>query len=347
MHPLPGTAASPILTSAHKIGIVGLGLIGGSLARRLVGRGRFVVGWNHTTAPYAAAQRAGIHTVDSLEELAQGKPDVLVLATPLKAMPEMLERLAPVLPKASTLTDVGSVKGPVREQVAAVGLSDRYVGGHPMTGNEHSGFAASDPNLFDSALWALCVDESTDYGRFLTVADMVIQGLGDQLICLDDGTHDRSAALISHMPHVVSTALAALLAGHPDRQVAAALAAGSWRDMTRVALTDPERTRAMVEEDRPNVAALLRELASRLDGVAAEMESGADLGPFFDSAQPFRDYRACQMEAKRTPDHELEEELILDGHGWREQLLDSARRGRRIVRFDSVHRAIEVSGPNW
>ena len=89
MHPMAGMAASPVLTSAHKIAVAGLGLIGGSLARRLAARGRFVIAWNHNDRPYEQARSQGIHCVDTLEELAKGKADVLVLATPLRAMPAM------------------------------------------------------------------------------------------------------------------------------------------------------------------------------------------------------------------------------------------------------------------
>ena len=89
---------------------------------------------------------------------------------------------------------------------------------------------------------------------------MIVDHCSNRLIVLDDATHDRCAALISHMPHVISTAMINELVANPNRNIAAALAAGSWRDMTRVALTDPNRTRAMVEEDAANVEALLRNM---------------------------------------------------------------------------------------
>ncbi len=347
MHPMAGMTASPILTSAHKIAIAGLGLIGGSLARRLAGQGRFVVAWNHTDRPYEAARSEGIHCVETLEELAQGKPDVLVLATPLKAMPEMLGRLAPVLTRGTTLTDVGSVKGLVRQQVREAGLSDRYVGGHPMAGSEFSGYEASDPGLLEGALWALTVDENTDYGRFLTVADMVTQGLGNRLIALDDQTHDRAAALISHMPHVVATALANLLVDSDDRNIAAALAAGSWRDMTRVALTDPDRTEAMVDEDADQVAGLLDDMAIRLSAVAKNLRGSegwnrSGIHDFFTQARPFRDYKA-ELAGADQEDNRFE--LALSDEGWRSELLESARRGQEVEVFLTTHQARVVQLP--
>ena len=137
-----------------------------------------------------------------------------------------------------------------------------------MAGNELSGWEASDPTLYDDALWAITVDEHTEYRRFRAVADMIVNRCGNRLIVLDDATHDRCAALISHMPHVIATAMINELVANPNRNIAAALAAGSWRDMTRVALTDPNRTRAMVEEDAANVETLLRNMANRLTLVA-------------------------------------------------------------------------------
>ncbi|WEV76420.1 prephenate dehydrogenase/arogenate dehydrogenase family protein [Bifidobacterium sp. ESL0800] len=320
------------------VGIVGLGLIGGSLARLLAARGVEVVAWNHHEKPYAAARRDGITCVGSLEELAAAKPEVLFLCNPLKAMPDMLRRLAPVLDRnATTLSDVGSVKAMVRRQVVQASLGDCYVGAHPMAGTEFSGFAASDPAIYDHALWAVSVDETTDYQRFLQVATLITGVVGNRAIVLDDQTHDRAAAMISHAPHVVSTAFINGLTASPDRNVAAALAAGSWRDMTRVALTDPDRTRAMVEEDADNVEALLRNLAGRLTSFADDLHERDDaaLTRFFAAGQPFRDYKARERKTGKSGESGDIERISIDipKSGWQRTFLDSARRGEHVIRF--------------
>ncbi|MBW3087324.1 prephenate dehydrogenase/arogenate dehydrogenase family protein [Bifidobacterium sp. 82T24] len=339
------------LPQANVIAIAGLGLIGGSLARRLSAQGRRVVAWNHRPHPYEQARAAGIACVDDIRDLALAKPDVLVLCTPLKAMPQALADLAPVLDPHTTLTDVGSVKGQVRDEVRAAGLDDRYVGAHPMAGSEFSGYDASSPDLYDDALWAVTVDDATDYDRFLLVADMICNGVGNRIIVLDDDTHDRCAAMISHMPHVVSTALANELTDMPERNIAQALAAGCWRDMTRVALTDPDRTRAMVEEDAANVATLLRHMSARLTAMADLLETGHDGRPdasvgsdaargilgFFSAAQPYRDFKTKQ----RSGDIGHDEVRVPLGTGtWRSDLLESAKRGEHVIRFADRHAAV-------
>lgn len=325
-----------------RVGIVGLGLIGGSLARRLSARGHEVVAWNHRPHPYEQAERDGIRCVATLAQLAEAAPDVIVLCNPLKAMPAVLAELKPSLDAhpETTLTDVGSVKGMVRDQVMAAGLGERYVGAHPMAGNELSGWSAADPALYDGALWALTVDQTTEYQRFLAVARLITDGVGNRIIVLDDTTHDRAAALISHMPHVVATALINELTGNPDRNIAAALAAGSWRDMTRVALTDPERTRAMVEEDAANVEELLRHMAAHLTAMANELRTGFVAGDgderskqtirdFFAEGQPFRDYKAARAAGVAG----ISGMLTIPVDGWQQALLDSARRGEQILRL--------------
>lgn len=343
------------------IGIVGLGLIGGSLARRVRARGLAVTAWNHNPRPYAQARRDGIECVDTLEDLARSRPDLLMLCNPLRAMPEVLAALAPELDRTvTTLSDVGSVKAMVRDQVRDAGLADCYVGAHPMAGNERSGYEASDPALYDGALWAVTVDDRTSYVRMLGVARFITESVGNRLIVVDDRTHDHAAAMISHMPHAVSTAMINLLCDAPERDIAAAMAAGSWRDMTRVALTDPQRTRAMIEEDRPNVAHLLHDMAGRLNRFADALENRDDgaVTDFFAHGDPFRRYRrataadvpALDAAAHDAPAHDAvgrgatqagkdvtaggdAMRVTLDDEGWRGQLLASACRGERIVRF--------------
>lgn len=329
----------------NTVGIIGLGLIGGSLARRLAERGIRVVAWNHRPHPYAQAEADGIFCKSTLAELMDAEPDVVVLCNPLKAMPAMLDSLAPLMGEhpRTTITDVGSVKGIVREQVEAAGLGKCYVGAHPMAGNELSGWQAADPHLYDDALWAVTVDSATNYQRFLDVAALITKGVGNRLIVLDDETHDKAAAMISHMPHVVSTALINELSAYPDRNIAAALAAGCWRDMTRVALTDPDRTRAMVEEDALNVEALLRRMAKRLTDMADQLHDGdeTDVIRFFAEGSPFRQYKSALTHASDGAAESLpERELTVPESGWQQTLLFSARRGEAIIGFVNPRQAI-------
>lgn len=329
----------------NTVGIIGLGLIGGSLARRLAERGIRVVAWNHRPHPYAQAEADGIFCKSTLAELMDAEPDVVVLCNPLKAMPAMLDSLAPLMGEhpRTTITDVGSVKGMVREQVEAAGLGECYVGAHPMAGNELSGWQAADPHLYDDALWAVTVDSATNYQRFLDVAALITKGVGNRLIVLDDETHDKAAAMISHMPHVVSTALINELSDYPDRNIAAALAAGCWRDMTRVALTDPDRTRAMVEEDALNVEALLRRMAKRLTDMADQLHDGdeTDVIRFFAEGSPFRQYKSALTHASDGAAESLpERELTVPESGWQQTLLFSARRGEAIIGFVNPRQAI-------
>ena len=329
----------------NTVGIIGLGLIGGSLARRLAERGIRVVAWNHRPHPYAQAEADGIFCKSTLAELMDAEPDVVVLCNPLKAMPAMLDSLAPLMGEhpRTTITDVGSVKGMVREQVEAAGLGECYVGAHPMAGNELSGWQAADPHLYDDALWAVTVDSATNYQRFLDVAALITKGVGNRLIVLDDETHDKAAAMISHMPHVVSTALINELSAYPDRNIAAALAAGCWRDMTRVALTDPDRTRAMVEEDALNVEALLRRMAKRLTDMVDQLHDGdeTDVIRFFAEGSPFHQYKSALTHASDGAAESLpERELTVPESGWQQTLLFSARRGEAIIGFVNPRQAI-------
>lgn len=152
-----------------------------------------------------------------------------------------------------------------------------------MAGNEHSGWVAADPTLFDDALWAVTFGLHTQYRRVVQIAGMITRGVRNTMIVIDDVTHDREASLISHMPHVLSTALINEMTSDANNAIASALSAGSWRDMTRVALTDPDRTRAMVVENAHNVEELLHRMIDWLSEFANALheEDETEIRHFF------------------------------------------------------------------
>ncbi|WP_418968425.1 prephenate dehydrogenase [Alloscardovia omnicolens] len=320
-----------------KIAIAGLGLIGGSLALALRETGHDVVAWNHRSAPYEAARKQGIECVRSVEDLAHALPDILVLCTPLKAMDSVLARLAPVLDERTTLTDVGSVKRQVLESVDEHGLRHCFVGAHPMAGNELAGFDAADARLFDRATWAVTVEDDTERERFIRVGQMICEGVKNRFIVTTAVDHDKATAQISHMPHVVATALACQLVNNKNSNIALALAAGSWRDMTRVALTTPDRTQAMVDENPDNVAALLHDIAARLEDCAVMVENSMHddtaLRQFFESAQPYRDVKAKL--SKKIPEGVFTVPCDESAQDWKQQLITASRRGGRVEQIDN------------
>lgn len=333
------------------VGIVGLGLIGGSLAKRLVKQNCIVYAYNRHTDIYSQAREAGIICVDSVKDLALKKPNVLILCNSLASMPSVLKQLENNIDQSvTTLSDVGSVKDIVRNQVKAANLGECYVGAHPMAGSEFTGWKSSYAELFDNALWALTVDSNTKLWRVANVLHMVTNVCKNRAIVINDDIHDKSAALISHMPHVVSTALANVLCDNQYRNIAIQLSAGSWRDMTRVSLTDPNRTRAMVSEDRHNVAILLRSLIKELDNAATMLEDSAEDADsaekeFFAKAQPWREYKYAVRNKESSGDSgtladsaDSSEYSVYSADSvsnWREKLLDSAKNGEEIIGISS------------
>ncbi len=279
------------------VGVVGLGLIGGSLAKALQAAGVPVVATDPVSTEEARA--AGLSVVDDVAGLALHRPEIVVLAAPLRAMRTVAGELAEALAGEPgwdpTVTDVGSVKTPVREAVADAGLAGRYVGAHPMSGTERSGFAASSAELMQGIPWAVTCAAAeagvagTDPGRLERVLRLVTGPLGGTAAVLTDELHDEAAALVSHVPHVLANQLLGAVSGAPVRDLALGLAAGSFRDGTRVGFTDPRRTEAMVTENAAWVAPVLRLAARDLERLADDLDSNAPTHWFFDRPDAVRE----------------------------------------------------------
>ncbi|MEU0498144.1 prephenate dehydrogenase [Mycobacterium sp. NPDC006124] len=262
--------------------VVGLGLIGGSLMRAATAAGREVFGYNRSVDGVRGAREDGFDASTDLTgvlERAAADEALIVLAVPMPALPTMLHHVASTAPGCA-LTDVTSVKVAVLQAVRRHGLLDRFVGGHPMTGTAHSGWTAGDATLFAGAPWVLSVDDHVDERVWADVMHLALD-CGSFVVPALSDQHDAAAAAISHLPHLLAETLATTAADVP---LAFSLAAGSFRDGTRVAATAPDLVRAMCEANAgplgsalDDAIALLSRARDRLavDGSVAELvESG-------------------------------------------------------------------------
>lgn len=243
--PVPTMPAPPV-------SVVGLGQLGGSLAAALVAAGRPVNGWDVDPAARDAAAARGV-------TISPDPAGVVVLAVPMPALGGALAGLT--LDPDATVTDIGSVKVPVVAELGAA-HGDRFVGGHPMCGTERSGHTATDPALFAGARWALCLEPGTDLRRWLRVAEVAL-AVGAEVVPVTAAEHDDAVAAISAVPHLLAAALAAAAA--EAGPLALGLAAGSFRDGTRVIASDPGFVTALVEGNAGPVAAALARVVAQLD----------------------------------------------------------------------------------
>ena len=250
-------------SNIQNLAIVGVGMMGGSLALALRERGlaRRIVGIDRSESALDLARERG--AIDAgTTDIAAGiaGADVIVFATPVHLLPDLLKMIAPLVRPDALITDIGSVKG----RIAAVGeglFGPRFVGGHPMAGSEKSGFAAAKANLFEGAAWAIVraapfAFETDEPARRLAG---LVSALGANPIPMEAERHDRIVALVSHLPHLLSFAFAGAVNQNPDAELARRMAGGSYRDILRVSAADPELWRGIFRENR---AALLDALAA-------------------------------------------------------------------------------------
>lgn len=239
--------------------IAGVGLIGGSVA--LGARQRFlaerVIGLDRDPEALEIARFHGVVDETRLEPgpwLAEA--DLVVLAVPVRSLVPLAAALAPHLGPATLLTDVGSVKTPVVEGVAELGLAERFVGGHPMAGSDRAGVRYADAALLENAVWVLTpTDAASDAAR--EGVERFVENLGARPIRVDPDRHDRLVATVSHLPYLAAVALTRLAGGDGERDLMMLLAAGGFRDLTRVASGSPVMSRDMVIGNRDAVRTAL------------------------------------------------------------------------------------------
>ncbi|OZD43107.1 prephenate dehydrogenase [Rhodococcus sp. 15-725-2-2b] len=313
--------------TSSSVCVLGLGLIGGSILRAAHDAGRPVWGWNRSADAIAGALADGYDVgTDLVAALsrAAAQDALIVVAVPMPAVESILTAVAEHAPTAP-LTDVVSVKAEMAAAVEAQGLQARYVGGHPMAGTNHSGWSATDPTLFADAVWVVSTDPGVDADVWVRVARLALD-CGSVVVPAESVEHDRAVARISHLPHVLAETLA--IVGAAGGPLALGLAAGSFRDGTRVASSSPNLVRAMTEG---NAAALRTALDEALDALTAAREE-LDEGSTKSLVEAGNTARLQYEQHQR-----FEITDVTPGEpGWREKLQDAGRRGGVVRQIRSA-----------
>ncbi|MDO8389218.1 MAG: prephenate dehydrogenase/arogenate dehydrogenase family protein [Actinomycetota bacterium] len=244
------------MSTARRANISGLGLIGGSIARALTDRGWHVSGDDQLADRMDRAVAMGLICQTGLDPDAE----ITFVATPVLTLVGQVQRALSAT--KGVVTDVGSVKGPL-----AAAIDDpRFIGGHPMAGSELEGLDGADGSMFEGAVWVLTPSSSTADSTFSEVASIVAD-LGADVVALPADRHDQVVAVISHVPHLTAATLMGLASDRAEEHAALLrLAAGGFRDMTRIASGHPAIWLDICAENR---TAILSALDGLIDGLGA------------------------------------------------------------------------------
>ncbi|MCJ0904433.1 prephenate dehydrogenase [Rhodococcus sp. ARC_M6] len=314
----------PATVSAPPVCVLGLGLIGGSLLRAAARSGRKVWGYNRSAESAEAARADGFdaHTdLTAVLRKAHATSAIIVIAVPMPAVDATLEAIAAHAPN-NPITDVVSVKGEVKAAVERRGLSTRFVGGHPMTGTSASGWAVGDADLFADAVWVVATDEGVDAAVWTQVADLALD-CGSVVVPAESLEHDRAVARISHLPHLLAETLA--ITGAAGGELALGLAAGSFRDGTRVAGSAPGLVRAMCEGNRDALLIALDEALELLQRVRIDLHDNGSTAELVDAGFAARGAYESQERWDIT-------DITVGEPGWIDRMRDAGRRGGVIRR---------------
>lgn len=256
---MPHVSQSPSLprpqTFDHVV-IVGVGLIGGSIAKALREKGlaRYITGLGRNAERLAAAQSAGV--LDAWTTSVQDLPtySLAVVCTPVDRIASDVRALAACAPAAALFTDAGSVKGSLCRMLTDI---PQFIGSHPMAGSEHGGWEFARADLFEGRNCAITPGNSSD--QDIAVIETFWQSIGMRTLRFSAEEHDRLVATTSHLPHLVAAALAAQLTpeGWP-------LAATGFRDTTRIASGNPGLWTAILRENRDAVASQIHSIIGQL-----------------------------------------------------------------------------------
>jgi prephenate dehydrogenase len=276
-----------------KLAVLGLGLIGGSLGLALqqAAVAKHISGYDsNQSSTYHAWKIGAITEICDKAENAVEEADMVILSTPILAMRELLERIAPSLKRGVLVTDTASTKVQILKW-ATTSLPDHamFVGGHPMAGRELSGINAAEVGLFEGCTYCLIPTGRASKEGVELLSEIVMQ-LGAHPCILDADRHDRLVAGISHLPFLLSSALVQCLNKRESWSELTSLAAGGFRDMSRLAAGSPTMYRDICVTNKEEIMIWLDALSSELNNIRAYITLDDEvLEPYFTQSKQLRE----------------------------------------------------------
>jgi prephenate dehydrogenase len=259
------------VTGVRAVAVAGLGLIGGSVARDLAAAGVRVLGWDRDRASVDAALAEGVVSAAlGVEMKGLEEAEVLVIAVPVGAAAGVLEAALPRLGGARLVTDTGSTKASIVAAAERLRIGDRFVGAHPFAGDHRAGWEASRAGLFSGATVYLCRTPSTSDAA-MSLARELWGAIGGAPAELTAAQHDHRLAWTSHLPQVVSSALAGTLAANGFRR--SDLGPGG-RDVTRLAASSPSLWTDIFRDNHAALEEPLAALEARIASIRTALASG-------------------------------------------------------------------------
>lgn len=280
--------------SALTCGFIGLGLIGGSIAkairRRLPDTRMLAYDINAASLDLAKEEKVIDQICLSIDDSFRNC-DYIFLCAPVSHNAENLLTLKNFLSPDTILTDVGSVKTGIHRQIEALELQSQFIGGHPMAGSERFGYPNAKASLLENAYYILTPSEEVQEEKIKAYRKLV-ETIGAIPLVLSYEEHDYVTAAISHLPHVIAASLVNLVKNSDSEEgVMKMIAAGGFKDITRIASSSPDMWQQICLTNAGNISKLLRTYIQSLEGIAYDIDEHKkdDLYSFFDTARNYRE----------------------------------------------------------
>lgn len=304
----------------NKIGFIGLGLIGGSIAKRLklLHKDLNIIATAGHRSTIEEAYAQGLisnNTLCRLEEFYDC--DYIFLCTPVQKNIEYLRQLKGHIDEHCIITDVGSVKMDIHREVTALGMESQFIGGHPMAGSEKTGLNSSKDSLLENAYYIITPTAYSDPEKIESFKELVLS-LGAIPMVLDYELHDYATAAISHLPHVIAYSLVNLVRECDDEnETMKTIAAGGFKDITRIASSSPVMWENICLSNREQLLKLIDAYIEMLSRTRSDIEraDGAALMESFSSAKDYRDSITIQKPGVLAPVYELYIDLLDEAGG--------------------------------